>query len=168
MSMTSAIDAPVRRRARTPGKHIVAFVAGAVLVVGGAASILKSADYAAPASRRAADPLDPVRVGRVTYVPLEEFLVDLSPDYSGHVSYAKLAASISLSGPAAARAVERIEVLRPEINERLTFLLRNLRPEDFEGAEGMARVKAEMLRRVDLVIAPERADDVVISNLVIQ
>ncbi len=167
MSMTSAIDAPVRRRARTPGKHIVAFVAGAVLVVGGAASVLKSADYA-PAPRRAADPLDAVRVGRATYVPLEEFLVDLSPDYSGHVSYAKLAASISLSGPGAARAAERIDSLRPEINERLTFLLRNLRPEDFEGAEGMARVKAEMLRRVDLVIAPERADDVIISNLVIQ
>lgn len=168
MSVTSAIDTPLRRRVRTPGKHIVAFVAGAMLVVAGAASILKSTDYSLATLRGADSALAPVRVGPITYAPLDEFLVDLSPDYSGRTSYAKLSASISLSGSAAGRAAERIDAMRPEINERLTFLLRNLRPEDFQGAEGMERVKAEMLRRVNLVIAPEQADDVVISNLVIQ
>lgn len=166
--MTSETGAPLRRRVRTPGKHIVAFVAGVGLVVAGATSMLSSGNYALPTLRGAVDPLSPVKVGRDTFVPLEEFLVDLAPDPSGRTHYARLSVSIALSGPAAARVAERIEAARPELGERLVFLLRSLRPDDFEGAEGMALVKAEMLRRVNLVIAPETARDVVISNLVIQ
>ncbi|MEQ8434609.1 MAG: flagellar basal body-associated FliL family protein [Oceanicaulis sp.] len=57
-----------------------------------------------------------------------------------------------------------------QVNLRLTAtineFLRTLRVEDLDGSMGNFRVKAEMLRRTNLVIAPLSADDVLILNMI--
>jgi len=153
-----------RVRVRTPGKHIVLFITAALVIVLGALSVLRtnSASVHQPPS------IETYRIGQTHFVPLQEFLVDLSPDKIGRVTYMRLSASVTVDAAKSSGAVKAIESKMPEIRERTVFLLRALSPEDFEGAEDMARVKKELLRRVNLVIAPEIASDVVINELTIQ
>lgn len=153
-------DAALRPRVRTPGKHIVLFLTAAAVIVAAAINLIKAA------------PTDAIRGAGLGFarnvsepVTLDPFLVDLAPDRSGRISYVKLAAVIE-PGDSADSAT--LKAAQPQISERITFLLRAATPEDFAGAEGMARMKMEILRRVNLVIAPQEARDVIITELVIQ
>ncbi|MEX0645569.1 MAG: flagellar basal body-associated FliL family protein, partial [Parvularculaceae bacterium] len=152
---------------RTPGKSIVQATGAGLLMVFGATSLLRDLEYAPPINigvKSAAG----VATGRADLVPLRELLVDLAPDRSGRLAYMNMSASIALPAKTGARVIERVKEAEPQIAERITFMLRGLSPEDFDGAAGMKRVKAEMLRRVNLVIAPDVAADVIISDLIIQ
>ena len=86
----------------------------------------------------------------------------------GRTTYLKMRAAIVLNQEDVKEIATTIDAVRPAVLERLTFFMRELRPEDFQGSEGMARVKREMVRRVNVVIAPERIGDVVIEEIVIQ
>lgn len=105
---------------------------------------------------------------REAYYSLPEFLVDLRTDDDGRTGYLRVKASILLGHDHMAKTVHHIDALKPMLTERLTFFLREMRPEDFDSSEDMNRIKREMLRRVNLVIAPNTADDVIIEDLVIQ
>jgi flagellar FliL protein len=165
MTQTMALGA--RARVRTPGKYIVMSTAAALLMVFGATSLLKDLEYAPPINIGGQSGVRAAAI-RADLVPLREFLIDLSPDQSGRVAYLRMTASVALPSKAGARALARVRETEPQIAERITFMLRGLAPEDFGGEAGMQRVKAEMLRRVNLVIAPDVAADIVISDLVIQ
>lgn len=149
-------EAP-RARVRRPGKHIVLFAAAALAVMG--AGVL---------GFRQSSPESAVREAASATVPLGEFLVDLSPDRTGRIAYLKLSASVALPAARAKPAAARLEAERAIVRERIAFLLRGLTPEDLAGAEGMQRLKTEMLRRINLAIAPERAEDVVILDMIVQ
>lgn len=155
-----------RLRVRTPGKYIVLclFVPVAVIALGAGIwlNTVSNRSIAALEYRMSASG------AKAAYFKLPAFLVDLAPDQNGRTAFLKIRASISLGDEDANTTAEHIEALQPAVNERLTFFLRELRPEDFESSDGMERVKAEMLRRINLVIAPVRANDVVIEELVIQ
>jgi len=154
-----------RVRVRTPGKYIVLSVLAALSVVAVSVTIADRAPLFTTQSQTA---LETVKVGKTHYVPLPEFLIDLSPDRSGRITYLKMSTSIVVKRGQEQQTLERIAAVQPYIIERTTFFLRELQPEDFHGSEGMARVKGELLRRVNLVLGPVKADDVVINDLVIQ
>lgn len=157
--------APARARARTPGKHIVMFVTAATVIVAAAVNILNAAGR----NERAAAIPEPALIQAVGgEFALPEFLVDLSPDRNGRAAYLRLAAVVR-AAPGNVDAVgAELERRQAAIAERTTFLLRGLSADDFAGEEQLARVKAELLRRINLVIAPARADEVLIADLVIQ
>lgn len=160
--MSETLAGAPRTRVRTPGKHIVIFLAAALLIIVSAMSMLRhveqTPDFAFAGFGGEA------RGGAGEATALEPFLVDLAPDRQGRAAYLRLAASVK----AEARARERIAAAEADIADRLNFLLRGLTPEDFAGEDGMTRVKAEMLRRVNLVIAPEKAQEIVITEIIIQ
>ncbi|MFP4519486.1 MAG: flagellar basal body-associated FliL family protein [Oceanicaulis sp.] len=58
------------------------------------------------------------------------------------------------------------EQVQLRLTATINEFLRTLRVEDLDGSMGNFRVKAEMLRRTNLVIAPQSADDVLILNMV--
>lgn len=156
-----------RARVRTPGKYIFMFLFLPVMLVAlGAGLWLRDAErraaFAAVEYRNAVDG------GREAYYPLPPFLVDLRADADGRTAFLKLKASVRLDRNKMASSVERIDAVKPAIIERATFFLRELRPEDFDETEDMERVKTEMLRRINLVLAPYDADGVVIEEIVIQ
>lgn len=156
-----------RVRVRTPGKYVVLFLFAPVIVVAFGAGIWLN--IVSQRSALAALEYRKMENGaKAAYFTLPEFLVDLSPDDDGRTAYLKMRVSISLGDGDANATAKQIEAVKPAVVERLTFFLRELRPEDFEGSEGMAQVKREMLRRVNLAIAPSTASDVIIEELVIQ
>jgi flagellar FliL protein len=156
-----------RVRAHTPGKYIVLilFVPVSLVAVGAGLWLSYAERRAAFAVIEYRNSIDGVRDA---YYPMPEFLVDLRADADGRTAYLRLKMSILLDRAELSDSVERIDAFKPALTERLTFFLRELRPEDFDGSEQMMRVKAEMLRRVNLVLAPYEAGDVIIEEIVIQ
>jgi flagellar basal body-associated protein FliL len=161
MSTTSTVGAAAegvskRRRVRTPGKHIVLFLLAVTLMIALSALAVRSGVRFAkfqPQSDRAG-----------SLVRSLEFLTDLSPDADGRVSLVKATVRIAAAD---AEGAAVLDAKAPVIRERIGFFLREMTPEDFAGAEGQARVKAELKRRVDLTIAPAKAE-IVLEDLVIQ
>ncbi len=162
--MATNVERPDRVRVRTPGKYIVFFLLGAAAVAATGAMLARPGVFDEDDRSRFFRTLT---LGEAHYAPLPPFLIDLAPDADGRDAYLRLSASIVVRG-GDPDAVSAISALEPKIVERLTFFLRQLQAGDFAGSAGMERVKAEMLRRVNLVLAPIEADEVVVDELVIQ
>lgn len=162
--MTLALSPSVglhRVRVRTPGKHIVAFCAAALVMIAGAIHVARmlgaeSASESAAASSPARSSLSPVA--------LDDFLVDLAPNSAGRVAYARLSVAVHASTDAAAALKAR----ETEARERITFLLRGVSADDLVGEEGLTLLKDELRRRINLVIAPAEAEEVAITDLIVQ
>jgi flagellar FliL protein len=56
----------------------------------------------------------------------------------------------------------------PRLNDMFQSFLRELRPEDLAGSQGTYDLRMELLRRVNLVIAPAKINSVLIEEMLIQ
>jgi flagellar protein FliL len=63
---------------------------------------------------------------------------------------------------------EGIEPMLPRIMDQYTGFLRELRMEDLAGSAGYARLQAELLKRVNLAVAPAQIDAVLIEEMLVQ
>ncbi len=66
---------------------------------------------------------------------------------------------------------EVAETLQPNglrLNDMFQTFLRELRPEDLSGSQGSYQLRMEILRRVNLVIAPAKVNAVLIQEMLIQ
>ncbi len=63
---------------------------------------------------------------------------------------------------------ETIEPLLPRILDQYTGFLRELRMEDIAGSAGYSRLQLELLKRVNLAIAPAQVDAVLIEEMLVQ
>jgi flagellar basal body-associated protein FliL len=148
--------APARIRVRTPGKHIVLFSLAVTFMIAVSTLALSRADFRLPRGGLSAAGAPAVE---------KTFVADLSPDTLGRLRLARVAVRIEASSAGARRALAEKS---PQIQERIAFFLRETTPEDLDGTEAQARLKAELLRRVNLTIAPEAVDEVVIQSLIVQ
>jgi flagellar FliL protein len=57
---------------------------------------------------------------------------------------------------------------QPRLNDMFQTFLRELRPEDLSGSQGTYQLRMELLRRVNLVIAPAKVNTVLIQEMLIQ
>jgi flagellar FliL protein len=55
----------------------------------------------------------------------------------------------------------------PRLQDMFQAFLRELRPEDLQGSQGGYQLRQEILRRVNLVIAPSRANAVLIEEMLV-
>jgi flagellar FliL protein len=82
----------------------------------------------------------------------------------GRPVYLKL--KLTLEAPDQATA-EMIAPAMPRIQDMFQGFLRELRPEDLQGSQGTFQLRMEILRRVNLVIAPARINSVLIEEMLI-
>ncbi|WP_222873169.1 flagellar basal body-associated FliL family protein [Hankyongella ginsenosidimutans] len=104
------------------------------------------------------------RRGSATYVDLPEFLVNLRTTGS-RASFLKLTISLEVSNPEEAK---EIEAQMPRVIDGFQTYLRELRVEDLSGSAGLFRLKEELLRRINVTLAPARVDDVLFKEMLIQ
>ena len=64
-------------------------------------------------------------------------------------------------------AVETLDPNMPRLQDMFQTFLRELRPEDLSGSQGSYQLRMEILRRVNLVIAPSKANAVLIEEMLI-
>jgi flagellar FliL protein len=65
-------------------------------------------------------------------------------------------------------AVDAIAPNAPRLNDMFQTFLRELRPEDINGSQGSYQLRMELLRRVNLVIAPAKVNAVLIQEMLVQ
>ena len=61
-----------------------------------------------------------------------------------------------------------VEPVLPRIIDQFQTYLRELRAEDLRGSAGVMRLKEELLRRVNLAVAPTPVRDVLLKEMIVQ
>jgi flagellar FliL protein len=82
----------------------------------------------------------------------------------GRPTFLKLKLTLELPDE---EAVEALDPAMPRLQDMFQTFLRELRPEDLSGSQGSYQLRMEILRRVNLVIAPSRANAVLIEEMLI-
>lgn len=100
----------------------------------------------------------------VVFVALPEMLVNITgPD--GRPAYLKL--KLTLEAPND-ETVTALGDHIPRISDQFNGFLRELRTDDLAGSAGAYRLRLELLRRVNLVIAPLQVNAVLIEEMLVQ
>ena len=100
----------------------------------------------------------------VTFYTLPDMVVNIqSPD--GRPTFLKLTLTLEMHDAVLA---ETLQGQMPRIQDMFQGFLRELRPEDLAGSQGTYQLRAEILRRVNLIAAPSRVDAVLIEEMLVQ
>jgi flagellar FliL protein len=99
----------------------------------------------------------------VVFYTLPDMVVNMQTA-DGKPTYLKLKLTLELPGP---DTVDVIEPNRPRLQDMFQSFLRELRPEDLAGSQGSYELRMEILRRVNLVIAPAKINSVLIEEMLI-
>lgn len=142
-------------------KMLLFFVLPAVLVLGAAAYffLLSGGDEVAEgehAAKVAAKP--PV------FLELPDMLVNLV-GAGGERAILKLAVALEVPDQ---ETIALIQPVMPRVTDNFQVFLRELRVEDLSGSAGMYRLKEELVRRVNLAVAPAVVRDVLFKEMLIQ
>lgn len=100
----------------------------------------------------------------VVFVTMPELLVNIS-SADGRPAYLKL--KLTLEAPDDA-AVTALTDAIPRVNDQFNTFLRELRTDDLSGSAGAYRLRLELLRRVNLAIAPAHVNAVLIEEMLVQ
>jgi flagellar protein FliL len=100
----------------------------------------------------------------VVFVTMPEMLVNITGP-EGRPAYLKL--KLTLEAPDDATVTALGEHI-PRVTDQFNGFLRELRTDDLSGSAGAYRLRLELLRRVNLVIAPMQINAVLIEEMLVQ
>ena len=100
----------------------------------------------------------------VTFFTLPDMVVNIqSPE--GRPTFLKLSLTLEMHD---ADLAYRLQSEMPRMQDMFQGFLRELRPEDIAGSAGQFQLRAEILRRVNLIAAPAKVDAVLIEEMLVQ
>lgn len=99
----------------------------------------------------------------VIFYTLPDVVVNMQTA-DGRPTFLKLKLTLELPDES---AVEELDPNMPRLQDMFQSFLRELRPEDLAGSQGSYQLRMEILRRVNLVIAPSKANAVLIEEMLI-
>ena len=125
----------------------------------------KSGGHGAPAGGEANPALGVISEGPdgVTFYTLPDMVVNLQ-SADGRPTHLKLKLTLEMHDAALA---EHLQAELPRMNDMFQGFLRELRPEDLAGSAGSFQLRAEILRRVNLIVAPGKVDAVLIEEMLV-
>ena len=100
-------------------------------------------------------------VSQVAFVPLDEMVISLAPGATS--KHLKLRLSIEVTP----ESMNDVTAVTPRIVDVLNTFLRAVDSEDFEVPRSMLRLRAQMLRRVQLVTPKGSVRDILIQEFVL-
>jgi len=100
----------------------------------------------------------------VTFYTLPDMVVNIQ-DPTGKPTFLKLKLTLEMHDYALA---EHLQSEMPRMQDMFQGFLRELRPEDLAGSAGSFQLRAEILRRVNLIAAPGKVDAVLIEEMLVQ
>lgn len=100
----------------------------------------------------------------VTFYTLPDMVVNIQGP-EGRPTFLKLKLTLEMKDPALA---EHLQAEMPRMQDMFQGFLRELRPEDLAGSAGSFQLRAEILRRVNLIAAPGKVDAVLIEEMLVQ
>lgn len=105
--------------------------------------------------------LAPSALPDITFVPLEPLLINLGPAASGR--HLRFNAQLEVTGGAQAD----VSKLLPRILDVLNGYLRAVDLSDLEDPAGLIRLRAQMLRRIQVVVGEGRVRDLLVTEFVL-
>jgi flagellar FliL protein len=153
-------EAKSPKPAKTFSTRTIAIGIAALVALGGgagAALLLR-----APAGGGAPTP-PPVKPA--IFVDVPEVLVNLAGGSADRTQYLRI--KIVLEVPDQALAGQ-LAPLMPRVTDAFQTYLRELRASDLEGSPGLYRLREELTRRVNAVVAPSRVTAVLFKEIIIQ
>jgi len=99
----------------------------------------------------------------VLFYTMPEVVVNMQAA-DGRPTFLKLKLTLELPDQA---TVDALDPNMPRLQDMFQAFLRELRPEDLSGSQGSYQLRMEILRRVNLVIAPSKANAVLIEEMLI-
>lgn len=100
----------------------------------------------------------------VTFYTLPDLLVNIQ-SADGRPSFLKLKLTLEMQD---AEVASHLQGELPRMQDMFQGFLRELRPEDLAGSAGSFQLRAEILRRVNLIAAPGEVDAVLIEEMLVQ
>jgi len=100
-----------------------------------------------------------------TFVNMPDVLVNLASAGTDRTQYLKVKIVLELPS---ANEVQQIQPLMPRVMDAFQTYLRELRPTDLDGSAGLYRLKEELTRRVNAVVAPNHITAVLFKEIVVQ
>lgn len=97
----------------------------------------------------------------IAFVPLETMVVSLSPGAGSR--HLRFSAQVEV----AAEAAQDVELLKPRIADVMNSYLRAIETAEIEDPRAMARIRAQMLRRIQIVTGTGRVRDLLITEFVL-
>jgi flagellar FliL protein len=101
--------------------------------------------------------------GGVLYYTMPDVVVNMQTA-DGRPTFLKLKLTLELPDQS---TVDNLDPNMPRLQDMFQTFLRELRPEDLSGSQGSYQLRMEILRRVNLVIAPSKANAVLIEEMLI-
>lgn len=138
-------------------------LSGLLAVAGGALGFVAVQKGLIPLTTKQAAP-DKATVGdlhRLAFVPMEPVVVTLG--YGTSKTHLRFRAELEV----ASDTLNEVEALKPRLIDVLNVYLRALKPEDVEDPLALHRLRAQVLRRMQLVAGPDRVRDVLIMEFVL-
>jgi flagellar FliL protein len=99
------------------------------------------------------------------FVDVPEVLVNLVGAPGERIQYLKVKVVLEVREE---KQVEAIKPTMPRVSDIFQTYMRELRPADLNGSAGLFRLKEELTRRVNVVVAPGQVNAVLFKEIVIQ
>ena len=100
----------------------------------------------------------------VTFYTMPDMVMNIQ-SAEGRPTYLKLKLTLEMQD---AELATHLQEEMPRMKDMFQSFLRELRPEDLAGSAGSFQLRAEILRRVNLIAAPGKVDAVLIEEMLVQ
>jgi flagellar FliL protein len=101
----------------------------------------------------------------VAFIDMPDVLVNLSNSKSDRPQYLKVKIVLEVADQGLS---DKVKPLMPRVTDLFQTYLRELRPSDLDGSVGLFRLREELTRRVNAVLAPNRVNAVLFKEIIIQ
>ncbi|MDP3736675.1 MAG: flagellar basal body-associated FliL family protein [Hyphomonadaceae bacterium] len=103
--------------------------------------------------------------GEACYYAMPDIMVNLAGPEGERAQFLKLELVLEASD---ASSFDEVPSAIPRMKDQLTTFLRELRVEDLNGSAGTYRLRRELMKRFNIVMAPAKIDAVLIEGMLIQ
>lgn len=105
-----------------------------------------------------------IDLSKIAFYAMPEMLVNLTRQ-GKKASFLRMVVKLELTN---GEEVKTLDALKPRIIDQFQAYLRELRVEDVEGSSGLQRLREELLKRVNQVVAPIKVHDILFETLLVQ
>jgi len=105
-----------------------------------------------------------VAENQVIFHDLDDMIINLNTG-GKNVSFMKLKVTVEVGDSASLDAVEK---MMPKIIDVFQLYLRELRPQDMQGSVGLYRLKEELVLRINKIIMPNKVNDLLFKEVLVQ
>jgi flagellar FliL protein len=139
-------------------KKLIIAAAAAIMLLGGGGYVM----FGRGGAKQAAAP----EKKPVAFVDVREMTVNLAAEPNQERQrFLKFKVALEVKDP---KIVAEVQPLLPRVEDIFQVFVRELRPSDLDGSGGIHRLREELLRRVNVAVAPTRVDAVLFKDVILQ